>query len=303
MTLDVCRFFVLSWVALALLGTPAAGEASGSRSSGRVEWAAGRILIETIVAAAGFAHPRARFAAEREVEAAMPELFLRFAPSLAASSWDTVGGAADAREELVATLADLSRRGRLDRSEMSEDLRSVLLAWSFPLFGNGGLVSLLTTHETAFPLPRSLADAPSTRYSGVVIYAAEPVPAYGTTELRLPRPGLFPRIYDERMSLVLERGMCDPASLARWGMVAYSDDPAAPGPADRIGSNPLRILARGVFGRNDTDLLIARESAHRLLASEDNRRLLREGRILVVYSSASTVLEASAAPVEQSPPP
>ena len=76
-------------------------------------------------------------------------------------------------------------------------------------------------------------------------------------------------------------------------MIAYTTDPSDRGPADRIGSNPLRILARGVFGRNDTDLLIPTESAHRLLATADNRRLLREGRILVVYRDVSPALAAA----------
>jgi hypothetical protein len=292
MTLGVGRIPALSLIALALV-LPAAAETPALQTGGRVELAAGRIVIEAAVPSSAFAEPRARHRAERDLEAGLPDLFMRFAPSLIVDSWDTLGLVAQDSEAVLTSLKDLSREGRLEGSHMSEDLRTVRLAWSFPLFGGRGLFAALATHARPFPLPRSLADAPTTRYSGVVIYAAEPVPARGTTEDRLPRPALFPKIYDTTMSLVLEKGMCDPASLARWGMVAYTDDPAAPGPADRIGPNPLRILARGVFGRNDTDLLIPAESAHRLLGSEDNRRLLREGRILVIYSSVSPALAAA----------
>jgi hypothetical protein len=183
---------------------------------------------------------------------------------------------------------------------MSEDLSAARLAWTFPLFGPQGVASLFVTYEVPSPLPRALGDVAAGRYTGVVIYAAEPLASYGTSGQRLPQPALFPRIFDEGMSLVLDKEMCDPASLRRWGMVAYTSDPADPGPAERIGPNPLRILARGVFGRNDTDLLIPRESARRLLASDENRRLLLEGRILVVYRGVTTPLE-SAGPQPQRP--
>jgi hypothetical protein len=41
-------------------------------------------------------------------------------------------------------------------------------------------------------------------------------------------------------------------------------------------------MARGVFGRNATDLLLPREAARQLLSREGNRQLLREGRILII---------------------
>ncbi len=273
-----------------MLPLPVLGESPQPRSSARAELAAGRIVIEAAGPAPAFAEPGARHRAERDLEAALPDLFLRFAPSLVVDSWHTLGALVQGSEAALASLSQIARRGTLEDSRMSEDLRSVHVAWSFPLFGRQGLVAGLVSHTVPLPVPRSLADAPTTRYSGLVIYAAEPLPARGTTEQRLPRPALFPRIYDTAMNLVLERLMCEPASLARWGMVAYTDDPSDPGPADRIGPNPLRVFARGVFGRNDTDLLIPAESADRLLSSEDNRRLLREGRILVVYRDVSPAL-------------
>jgi hypothetical protein len=295
MTLDVSRLIIAS-AALAAALTQASGDGLGGRTSARVEWAAGRIVIESSVAIAGFADPRARFEAETETRAELPGLFLAYAPSLVITSWDTLGGAADADPALAGALAGIAGRGTLDASRMSEDLSTVRLAWTFPLFGPDGVASLLVTHKLPFPLTRPLGDVPAGRYTGVVIYAAEPLPSWGTSAERLPRPALFPRIFDEGMSLVLDKEMCDPASLVRWGMVAYTDDPADPGPEDRIGQNPLRILARGVFGRNDTDLLIPAESARRLLATEENSRLLREGRILVIYRSVSTPLSQAAPP-------
>ena len=191
MTLGVGRIAATSLIALAL-SLPLAAESSGPQVVARAELAAGRIVIETTVPSSAFAEPRARHRAERDLEAALPDLFMRFAPSLAVDSWDSLGSLAQGSDALLTSLADLSRRGRLEGSHMSEDLRSVRLSWSFPLFGEGGLLASLVTHTNPFPLPRSLADAPTTRYSGVVIFAAEPVPARGTTEERLPPSRTLP---------------------------------------------------------------------------------------------------------------
>ena len=58
----------------------------------------------------------------------------------------------------------------------------------------------------------------------------------------------------------------DPEFLARWGVVGYTTDPYAIGFGDRIGANPLRIMAIGLFGTHPTDLVIREEHALQLLA-------------------------------------
>jgi hypothetical protein len=51
-----------------------------------------------------------------------------------------------------------------------------------------------------------------------------------------------------------------------------------------VGPNPLRILAREVYGLRPTDPVIDIEDANTILANENNRRLLREGRVAVVLN-------------------
>jgi hypothetical protein len=52
-----------------------------------------------------------------------------------------------------------------------------------------------------------------------------------------------------------------------------------------VGDRPLRIFARGVFGINPTDLIIDRSDAL-LIISEENRRLLSEGRVVIVLDES-----------------
>jgi hypothetical protein len=53
-----------------------------------------------------------------------------------------------------------------------------------------------------------------------------------------------------------------------------------------VGENPLRIIARGIFGVQPTDPIIDGEDAGLILSNEANRRLLREGRVVIVLDKA-----------------
>jgi hypothetical protein len=87
------------------------------------------------------------------------------------------------------------------------------------------------------------------------------------------------------MNLLLDKEMCSPQALSRWGMVGYAqglDDTVVP---LRAGVLPLRLAARAVFGDKATDIVISTEGARQLLALPENISLLQQGRIVIVYNS------------------
>jgi hypothetical protein len=95
------------------------------------------------------------------------------------------------------------------------------------------------------------------------------------------------------MNLVFERNMVEPALGQKQGMVHYTGRESIMRPTPsaldealitRVGENPLRIMARGVFGVVPTDPIIDREDALLILSSEANRRLLREGKVAIVLA-------------------
>jgi hypothetical protein len=49
-----------------------------------------------------------------------------------------------------------------------------------------------------------------------------------------------------------------------------------------VGGNPLRIIARGTFGARPADYIIDRADSLIIISSETNRRLLSEGRVVIV---------------------
>jgi hypothetical protein len=95
------------------------------------------------------------------------------------------------------------------------------------------------------------------------------------------------------MNLIYERNMMTPEIIQETGMVRYVPEsgilhptPSGLGPELRslVGDKPLRIIARGVFGIRPTDPIIDRADALLILSSEENRRLLREGRVVMVLN-------------------
>jgi hypothetical protein len=89
------------------------------------------------------------------------------------------------------------------------------------------------------------------------------------------------------MNLVYDRTMTNPADTR--GVIKYINlneiFAATPSGVDaaleeRIGTNPLRVIAREVYGAVPTDLVIDRDDALLVLSSENNRKLLREGRVI-----------------------
>jgi hypothetical protein len=54
-----------------------------------------------------------------------------------------------------------------------------------------------------------------------------------------------------------------------------------------VGENPLRVIARGVFGVNPTDPIIDRNDALLILSSDENIDLLRQARVVFVLDPAA----------------
>jgi len=198
------------------------------------------------------------------------------------------------------TLGDLVSRGELatasfDRNvsihppALSADLSAISGRATVNLTGIG---TELVRHSRARIIHPPLIPTPVRDYTGIIIIADEELPVHGRSSLALVLPCLFPKIWDNEMNLLYARDAVDPQLLRQTtAFVRYVSREnimrAVPSAMDddlvaRVGENPLRIMARGVFGAVPTDPIIDREDALLILSSENNRRLLREGRIAIV---------------------
>ena len=172
---------------------------------------------------------------------------------------------------------------------LSADLRYLSTSYTIDL---STLSSEAIRHSRPLEIIRPVIPAPAASYSGIVIIADEAQPIHGRHTSALLHPCLFPKIWDSDMNLIYERNTLDP-HYARKMLVHYaaresifysSPSGISPELIELVGANPLRIMARGVFGILPTDPIIDKDDALAILSTESNRQLLREGRVVFVVN-------------------
>ncbi|HVP18297.1 MAG TPA: hypothetical protein VMU36_04820 [Spirochaetia bacterium] len=255
-----------------------------ARSS--VDWTAGSLDVEVSrqLDPATAALPRAKADATTDIESRLPGFMITALSPVVVDSGDTYGDLLSGDPVLFSRVTELASGARPRELFLSDDFTHLIARYSLPLFGPQGIASPLFPSRSA-PIQRGLGWVPNRPFTGLVIYAKGELPAVGSNTMAKARPAIFPRIFDETMTLVMEKGMCDPESLVHWGMVGYAtslDDPVV---FLRGGSEPLILAARAVFGTNATDVVIPTDGARQLLTLSENRKLLRDGRIVIIYDS------------------
>jgi hypothetical protein len=255
-------------------------------------WSEGALLLEVrkAVDPTSPLAPATRFQAERRIEEALPYLYMEAVQDVAVNSHDSVGDRLATSGALFRALRERAAAGALRESAaFARDLHAVVVVYRFPLFGEYGLTTPFVQHERPFPIPRILGFTPARAFTGLVVLAQGELPSHGKDLRERARAALLPRLFDEDMNPVLSPEMCDPQALRKWGVAGYAfsgEETALEAFRDRIGELPLRTKARGVFGRNATDLLLSAEVARQLLSRQHNRDLLRDGRILIILDPA-----------------
>jgi len=260
--------------------------------TGSIEWDKADIqaLVSLNLASANLTMPSGRTRAEALVNSAYLSLIRPVILGIRADS--------------SSTLADLVQRGDLNLNAIDE---IALAAPATPPFLSPDLLNIqaayrisraeisaaLIRHSSPAEIRRTLMPVPSADYTGIIIIASSPLPVHGMKSSALLVPCLFPKIWDTDMNLLFERNMLE---RGRKTMVHYAprasifhDSPSgiSPQAAALVGLRPLRIFARGLFGATPTDLIIDTQDTLRIIATEQNRRLLREGRVLIIVDDSA----------------
>ena len=142
--------------------------------------------------------------------------------------------------------------------------------------------SLMIKHHFPYENAKPIENIASRTYTGIIIDARGELDVHGEFMTDSVYPCFFPQIWDENMNLIYERNMGNPDSESKNGMIHYDwrDDESAY--HSRIGSDPLHVKARKVYGHLRTDPVISREDALKILSVPENVRLLQEGKVVVL---------------------
>lgn len=201
------------------------------------------------------------------------------------------------------TIADLISRGEFSAADVDmlasqadsippairSDMRQMFASWTISL---SSVSSPLLRRSSPAPIVRTLNPVSSPAYTGIIVIASESLPIHGMRRSTLPVPCLFPKIWDSDMNLIYDRSMLDLNinTMVRYSTLQniFANNPS--GLSDQlrqtVGDRPLRIFARGVFGIKPTDLIIERSDALLIISSEENRRLLSQGKVVFILDES-----------------
>lgn len=255
--------------------------------------------------------PKRRYLAEQEAERHVQQEFVRRAGALPVASGRTLAEVMASDPAVEAGVAQLGESMQFVSSRVDEAYSTLEMVWSVSLWG--GLVPLLSEVAEPNPVPQLVTWFPSRDFSGLVIFAMGDLDWMGTGLKALWSPSVSFRLLNPKGEVVYEPSMGNQEALRKWGQAGFSlgrfnEDRWR----DRIGFDPLRIVARAVWGARPGDLVLSEADWERILAREANRKLLAEGRVLVLYgpfpdylrhANPDSVIDEEKPPVEVIPEP
>lgn len=250
-----------------------------------INWQQGHVVIHTFnaIKTGTLSFPKARYNAELEIEENISNLFIEAIMKLNVDSYNNIEALIKTDQDFYNRLFNISDKGKKSISSVTTDLKYIKVSYVYSFYGENGLISTLVNHQIPNPIRRILGYTTSSRFSGLLIYArGDDYKEYAKDSYSAVNPALFPKIFDENMKLVLNKEMCDPEYLKQWGMVVYTDSLDEKKFTERIGTFPLRINSRGIYGKNSTDLIISTQEANKLLYTEENHQILKQGRIVII---------------------
>ncbi len=282
------RFFISFFLPLLFipaLPQPLIAEGTGLHVTTSISWDTALLTASARLdlAEARIKLPAGRAQAEELCVSEFPRLILPHLFALRLDSSTSVGEAVAAGALRLSDLRDVSTQAPRSALTLSSDLAFMSVDFYIDL---KKISALLIKHEQASAIRRPLEQSATRDFSGLIIYAETPLPLHGTKRESLAKACLFPKLWDDNMNLLYERNMADPATAKTLGFAHYTSARSMEN-AGLVGNDPLRILATSVFGAEATDLVIAREDALKILASEANRNLLKEGRVVIVLSDTA----------------
>jgi hypothetical protein len=238
------------------------------------------------LASADIRLPTGRAQAEELVDTEYPRLIRPSLLSVPVDSSRSLQDLIDRGEFSLQRIGAIAQGARRAAPALSRDLSSLTVSYTVDL---AQLSAELIRHSRPAELVRPLRPLPTASYTGIIILAADSLPIRGRNTTALAQPCLFPKVWDTDMNLIYERTMVDPGRGAAMVRYVSSSSVFRPTPSglspeltELVGNNPLRIIARGVYGIRPTDPVIDREDALLILSSENNLRLLREARVAIM---------------------
>lgn len=239
---------------------------------------------------AGLQMPSGKTAATSMIRMKIPSLLKDSVLSLYVDSESYLGDFVEQNDISLEEISKIIEDGKRTPDLFSGDGKTINTTSTINL---DTISSRLVKHKYPYS-PESPIESVATRgYSGIIIDCRGKLPVHGEYIESEVYPCFFPKVWDEDMNLVFEKNMVSPEKAKDGGIVYYhySDDFSKF--EDRIGVDPLYIKAFRVYGRNRSDPLIRKNDAWKITALQENKNLIREGKVVVLLDEKNLVYDVS----------
>lgn len=238
------------------------------------------IRIKTLLNNSGSTLAATRLKAENWINENQTNIFFKNIMDIQINSIDTVSEIINRTPEVYYKLDSLGEELETVQKNLSTNLEYFESIYRFPIFPD--FVSVFYNQSQHVQTLKKLDHLDYGHFTGLIIYVPEELPLYQKNILGNITKVLFPRIFDEDMNLIMDLTMVEPDYMKKWGMVVYGNSFNENIYQNRIGITPLRIIARGLFGKNNSDIIISREEADKLIGTIENIKIISQARILIL---------------------
>lgn len=258
----------------------------------RVDWTSQNFVsdISLDTQKAGFKLPANRNAASRRLSIKLPVLVKDPLLSILIDSDTTIDDMVRGGTVTLEQVTDIIENGKRTVDVFDRDGVTLKTTNTINMIE---ISSFLSSHR--YPTaPREPIDVIASRkYSGIIIDARGTLPVHGEYISDNVSPCFYPKIWNTNMDVVFERAMVSIPVIRNQSIVQYDWSEDRSRYEDRVGSDPLFITAEKVYGRNRTDPVIRDDDALRILTVPENRKLLTEGKIVILLDKDALIHDVS----------
>ena len=165
------------------------------------------------------------------------------------------------------------------------NVNTIKISYYINLFGEESLMNILMNERDIYTedLKGYMGYHYETQYTGIIIDARGELISFDGYTVKV-KSSLFITVKDSEGRIVFDKNNIYPEIIREKGMVRYSYDINADH-LDRVGKNPLRIVANGTGDRSGSVIVITEIDAKKMLSSNTTRQAIQNGKIVIIIDN------------------
>jgi hypothetical protein len=162
-------------------------------------------------------------------------------------------------------------------------VNSIEIVYYIDMYGDNSIMDIIMKGQKIYTeeLKGYMGYSYNNNYTGIIIDARGDLSSFNERIIVKIKPSIFLAIKDNEGNLVFNEYNVLPEVIKNRGMVKYSYNIYEDN-IDRVGKNPLRIVAYGAADEDGSILIVAQNDAKKMLASNQSRDAIKNGKVVVV---------------------